>query len=238
MWLAWLSVAIAAAAVLAIIVASFVGEWLRSRAMRRMAQRLGLAYSGGAGNLAEWLGLLRAAAHLPGGARHLLWGTWQGREVYIFDCSTQGRSFTLQPEPWVQELTCFLLKHEWQFPELRVQPRRTAWDVELRVWRDTVELESAEFAKAFRVCSKDRRFAYDMCHPQMMEYLLRHRDLAIWVAHGCLALWVQPPKPVLLDVADIPERLHQMVEIRNLFPEYLFPKRPSTATEGDDWMDG
>jgi len=29
------------------------------------------------------------------------------------------------------------------------------------------------------VRSRDKKFAYDVCHPRMMEYLLARRDLAI-----------------------------------------------------------
>jgi hypothetical protein len=37
---------------------------------------------------------------------------------------------------------------------------------------DDIDFESAEFSKRFVVKSKDKRFAYDVIHPRMMEFLL------------------------------------------------------------------
>jgi hypothetical protein len=37
---------------------------------------------------------------------------------------------------------------------------------------DDIDFESAEFSSRFIVKSKDKRFAYDVIHPRMMEYLL------------------------------------------------------------------
>ncbi len=38
---------------------------------------------------------------------------------------------------------------------------------------DDIDFESAEFSKKYYVQSSDRRFAYDLIHPRMMEFLLR-----------------------------------------------------------------
>ena len=37
---------------------------------------------------------------------------------------------------------------------------------------DDIDFESAEFSKRFHVKSSDKRFAYDVVHPAMMEFLL------------------------------------------------------------------
>ncbi len=36
---------------------------------------------------------------------------------------------------------------------------------------DDIDFEDAEFSKRFHVKSKDRRFAYDLCSPQVIEYI-------------------------------------------------------------------
>ncbi len=46
---------------------------------------------------------------------------------------------------------------------------------------DDIDFESVEFSKAFHVTSKDKRFAYDLCHAPMMEFLLKERPLKIQV---------------------------------------------------------
>lgn len=37
---------------------------------------------------------------------------------------------------------------------------------------DDIDFESVEFSRRFHVKSPDKRFAYDVCHPRMMEFLL------------------------------------------------------------------
>lgn len=37
---------------------------------------------------------------------------------------------------------------------------------------DDIDFESDEFSRAYHVKAEDRKFAYDLLHPQMMEYLL------------------------------------------------------------------
>ncbi len=51
-----------------------------------------------------------------------------------------------------------------------------------------VELESAEFNRRFYVSSTDKRFAYDLLHPQMMEFLLDAPPPVIDMEHGCCCL--------------------------------------------------
>ncbi len=52
-----------------------------------------------------------------------------------------------------------------------------------------IEMESAEFNKRFHVQSTDRRFAYDVCHPRMMEFLLQNPGPTVDIERGrcCLA---------------------------------------------------
>ncbi len=44
---------------------------------------------------------------------------------------------------------------------------------------DDIDFESEEFSRRFHVKSPDKRFAYDVVHARMMEFLLRKRGLAI-----------------------------------------------------------
>jgi len=54
---------------------------------------------------------------------------------------------------------------------------------------DDIDFESEEFSRKFHVKSPDRRFAYDVIHPRMMEYLLQSRPLAVDIERGrcCLS---------------------------------------------------
>ena len=40
---------------------------------------------------------------------------------------------------------------------------------------DDIDFESDAFSRAFHVTGDDKRFAYDLCHPRMIELLMAHR---------------------------------------------------------------
>jgi hypothetical protein len=81
-----------------------------------------------------------------------------------------------------------------------------------------IAFESAEFSHAFRVRSSDRKFAFDVCHPKMMEYLLVNQDLTIEIRGNAVAVlfedWLRPEK--------VEANLSRLIEIRKLLPNYLF----------------
>lgn len=54
---------------------------------------------------------------------------------------------------------------------------------------DDIDFESEEFSRRFCVKSSDKRFAYDVVHPRMMEFLLASDDRAIDIKRGrcCVA---------------------------------------------------
>jgi hypothetical protein len=54
---------------------------------------------------------------------------------------------------------------------------------------DDIDFESAEFSRRFCVKSPDKRFAYDVIHPRMMEFLLAGNPGAIDIEYGrcCLS---------------------------------------------------
>lgn len=83
-----------------------------------------------------------------------------------------------------------------------------------------ITFESAEFSHAFRVRTFDKKFAFDVCHPKMMEYLLANQDLTIEIRGSAVAVlfedWLRPEK--------VEANLSRLIEIRKLMPNYLFSK--------------
>lgn len=51
-----------------------------------------------------------------------------------------------------------------------------------------IDFESEEFSRRFFVAAPDRRFAYAVCHPRMMEYFLGSTPPAVDIEHGRLCL--------------------------------------------------
>ena len=81
-----------------------------------------------------------------------------------------------------------------------------------------IKFESAEFSKTFNVRSIDKKFAYDVCNAQMMEYLLANRDLSIEVENNVLAIVANPR----ISVDKFELNLQRLIEVRLRLPEYLF----------------
>ena len=61
-------------------------------------------------------------------------------------------------------------------PTLQVTPEGMFSRMVGRLTNRDIELESEDFNRAFTVTCPDRKFASDVLHPRMMEYLLQHRD--------------------------------------------------------------
>lgn len=60
-------------------------------------------------------------------------------------------------------------------PDLLIRPEGVFDKVSAFFGFDDIDFESAEFSRAFHVSSSDKRFAYAVVHPRMMEFLLATR---------------------------------------------------------------
>ncbi len=70
-------------------------------------------------------------------------------------------------------------------PELRIRPEGLLDKLAGAVGFDDIDFESAEFSKRFHVKSSDKRFAYDVVSPRMMEFLLASGGCAVEFDAGC-----------------------------------------------------
>ncbi len=211
----------AAAAALATL-AAFLREWRRERRFRELARQLGLAFVRGDRTIASQYGWLPSLRGRTAAAYNALVGTYSGREVCLLDYPSAIGLAGLTARSLPYPFTYLAMKHEGSFPELLVQPRKARWwDPDVKLDRLEIHLDPLEFTSAFRVFSSDRKFAYDICHPRMMEYLLAHRDMSLEIQGQHAALSFNRR----LKVHEIPARLQQLAEVRKLVPEYLFEAR-------------
>lgn len=74
-------------------------------------------------------------------------------------------------------------------PDLLIRPEHLFDKLGSALGFDDIDFESAEFSRRFFVKSPDKRFAYDVVTPAVMEYLLARKGAgAIDIEHGMLAL--------------------------------------------------
>jgi len=73
-------------------------------------------------------------------------------------------------------------------PDLHIRPEGLLDKLAGALGFDDIDFESSEFSKRFHVRSSDKRFAYDVLSPQMVEFLLASSGVAIEFDGGCCCL--------------------------------------------------
>lgn len=73
-------------------------------------------------------------------------------------------------------------------PQLSVRPEGVFDRLTSLIGFDDINFESEEFSRKFHVKSDDKRFAYDLLHPQMMEFLLDSPPPTFEIEHGVFCM--------------------------------------------------
>jgi len=149
-------------------------------------------------------------------AFNILRGTYKGQKLFVFDYHYRSGSGKNE-EGYFGTMLMLVVKEA--FPRLTVGPENFAlkFTEALGVTND-IKFESAEFSQRFRVRSADKKFAYDVCNPQMIDYLLLNSGLQIEIQGSVISLVFEPQLPV----RQIEFNLQRLVEIRSRLPHYLF----------------
>lgn len=172
-------------------------------------------------------------------AHNILRGTHDGREFvgldyvyYTTETSTdaQGRTTRREVPHWYSVLA---LRTADGLPRLEVSPEGFFGRALGKLTNRDIELESEEFNRAFTVVSPDRRFAYDILHPRLMEQLLLTRDVGWKLEQG----WILAVEPGRHDVADIDRRLAVIDGVLDAVPDFVrqqygLPQAGRTGLEG------
>ena len=193
----------------------------RREGLFELAQRLGLDFSPAEDReIADRYGFLKELAEGENRyACNVLSGTYQQNQVLAFDYHyetyTEGKGGRQTHHHW---FSFFILTLPAVFPDLTIRRENFLTKVAEVFGYQDIKFESAEFSKAFCVRSPDKKFAYDVCNAQMMEYLLVNRDLSVEIENQVLALAFN----TRLSVEQIAANLQRQVELRSRLPQYLF----------------
>jgi hypothetical protein len=210
------------ALIIVLAVYSAVAAKKRREALANLAARLGLNFNPSNDSLlAQRFGFLNKLAQ--GSNRYafnVLSGQYRGQEVLVFDYhyetqSSDGKGRTTTTDYY---FSFFILNLPASFPELTIVREGLLSKIAQAFGYADIDFESAEFSKAFCVRSKDKKFAYDVCNAQMIEYLLANRDLSLEIERSALALGFDKQ----LSAPEIEADLQRLLEIRSRLPEYLF----------------
>lgn len=211
---------IVAIAVLVTILGSMAAK-KRTAAMQKVADFLGLAFHDGQiSSFDEQFPFLEKLCQgLNRYAFNVISGQYLGHEVSIFDYHYETHSTDSKGRRQTHHhyFSFFMLMHPKDFPELIIC--REGWFNKLVQFFgfDDIDFESAEFSRLFQVRSPNKKFAYDICHGRMIDFLLENQDLNIEMEHNCVTLFFQSQ----LNPEQIPGNLTRLIAIRKLFPEYV-----------------
>jgi hypothetical protein len=211
-----------AALVIVLAVFGAIAAKKRREAFASLAARLGFTFSPDRDHgIASRFHFLDRLAHGSNRyAYNILSGTYQGRGVLVFDYhyQTESRDSKGHRRTHHYHFSCFVLQLEQSFPELTIAPEGILSKVAQAFGYDDIDFESHEFSRKFCVRSKDKKFAYDVCHARMIEYLLANDDLSIEIENAALAIaYADVLKP-----EEIEPNLQRLAQVRALMPNYLF----------------
>lgn len=143
----------------------------RREAMAKVAIQLGLSYE--PKDLWGKDGIYSAISLFNKGDSHqacnIISGNKEGAYVDIFDyqySTGSGKNRT------THLVSACILKIPQQFRTLYIRPENFLDKIAGVVGFDDIDFESKEFSSRFYVKSNDKKFAYDIIHPQMMGFLL------------------------------------------------------------------
>lgn len=212
-------------AVVAIIIVgavySYIAQQKRREGMFALAVRLGLDFRPDPDySLAGAYGFLNKLAQGDNRyAYNVLSGVYQGNKVLAFDYHYQVTTQDKEGSHTTHyRFSFFILSMSRLFPDLTIRRETFLTRIGEMFGYQDIKFESAEFSKTFCVRCVDKKLAYDICNPKMMEYLLANRDLSVEIENQVIALAFDS----CLSFDQVEFNLNRLAQIRSLLPEYLF----------------
>lgn len=157
-------------------------------------------------------------------AGNIVTGQYDGRPFEAFDysytttsTSTDANGHTTTHRE-THNFSVLALEVGFDLPRLEVAPEHWLGRMVGRLTNRDIELESEDFNRAFTVTCPDRKFASDVLHPQMMEFLLGHRDLG-WRFTDRALLTVRAGTHT---TAEVEARLSTIDGILDRVPEFVW----------------
>lgn len=203
-----------------IVVGSIVFERKRRRQLAEAAERLGLSFRHERDRaLPQRYPFLRALNRGSNRyAYNVVEGVVRGSEICCFDYHYQVQSGSGKKRSTTHyHYSVYSLRLPRAFPNLVIARENFLTRMAAAIGFGAISFESAEFTRTFRVNSNDRKFAYDFCHPRMMEYLLKHPDTSLELENDLLCI----VEEIHMEAARLGEMVERLLEIRALLPAYL-----------------
>lgn len=103
-------------------------------------------------------------------------GEWRGFKLFAFDYHYQTGS---GKHTHHYNFSCVIVDSPIELQPLKIRPEGVLDKVSAFLGFDDIDFESHEFSEKFHISSPNKRWAYDIIHPRMMEYLLSQPALSV-----------------------------------------------------------
>lgn len=194
----------------------------RREAFRQIAEQLGFQFWPNKDY--QFARRFRFLEHMDDGSKRYVFnrlsGQADGQQSDIFDYhyETYSRDSKGRRRTHHHYYSIFLLQLPAAFAELIVEREGIFAKFGQMLGFDDIDFESVEFSKRYKVKSKDKKFAYDFCNAQMIDYLLGQPDLNIEVDGNTLAMTFKKR----LSPNELRSNFDRLLRVRSLMPQYLF----------------
>lgn len=208
--------------ILLFIIVAAIRDWLRpkkkTRTINEVAEALGLTLltQGGDELLRSFSFINRLQYGKKKRLLHALSGNYHDTHVTVLEMRYETKDIAKDAPP---DTYCFFIARlPSSFPEITIYKEGLISKLYQATGHRDINFESHEFSRKFRVRAEKDRFAYDLCNPRMIEYLLKNMDLSIEIDRDALCISFNKP----LDIEKVEYNLQRLIKIRSLIPEYLF----------------
>ncbi len=115
-------------------------------------------------------------------------------------------------------LTCFVITSPLVFKHLSIRPESIFDKIGEAIGFDPIQFESAEFSKKFHVKCEDKKFAYDIVHARMIEFLMQDPKHIYIEAQSHSILFHRNKRISIPDVELLLIEAHKFID---LTPDYV-----------------
>ncbi|MEJ2111918.1 MAG: hypothetical protein P8Z37_18805 [Acidobacteriota bacterium] len=204
------------AVAVALAIYAYLANKKRQEALRNIAARLGLDFDPAKNRAVarqfEFIDRTRKGRNRY--AFNIFRGSFQEHPVEVFEYHYKAGSGKNTHHYY---LSFFIVKLPISVPELTIGPEGFFSKIAQAIGYDDIDFESHEFSRRFCVRSRDKKFAYDICHGRMIEYLLGNPDLTIEMEREVLAVSFSGK----LDLDRFEHNLKRLIRLRTLIPDYV-----------------
>ena len=156
-------------------------------------------------------------------AFNLLRGEHEGRRIAIFDHHYEVKS---KDSSTSYRRTMLLVRLDVDLGVIEVRPEHWGDKVSAAFGFDDIDFESAEFSRRYHVQAEDKKLAYELFHPKMIEYLLRRKKIRLATYGRHMLTWRR--RSGQLTMLQMRRLIEDTYDILDLIPRYMLKDRSAS----------